>query len=122
MSTPTNEIGALYVCEVARKLGLSESTVKRMIHTGELKGARIGRRRLVVFADSLEAYTERLRRERERDAGRNVEAGSDCFSLRLMAGSDGEISIRFRDLAGLECFRDQVVRAVKEIRRKEEEE
>ena len=47
--------GRLYSCrEVAKHLDVSDDTVRRMIHCGELQAVRLGKRILRVLGHSLE--------------------------------------------------------------------
>lgn len=46
----------LPVARVARRLGVSEDTVRRRIKTGELVGVKLGYRTVRVTAPSLAAY------------------------------------------------------------------
>ena len=55
---------ALHLSEVAALLGISKSSVNRMIHSGELPSVRVGRTWRVLRRD-FEAYVERLHDEAE---------------------------------------------------------
>ena len=47
--------GRLYSCrEAAKLLDVSDDTVRRLIHSGQLQGVRIGKRILRVLGPSLE--------------------------------------------------------------------
>ena len=47
--------------EFAKRLGLSVSTVRRMIHDGDLPAYRIGRKHLRVKIEDLESYIDASR-------------------------------------------------------------
>lgn len=55
-----SRIGALRVSEVARDLLVSESMIRNLIASGELRAGAIGKRK-IVFVEDLEAYKQKLR-------------------------------------------------------------
>lgn len=56
----TEESGMITTTEAARRLGMSDQTVRRLITTGELPAYRFGRQYRVSEVD-LRAYLERTR-------------------------------------------------------------
>ncbi|MGA2615012.1 MAG: helix-turn-helix domain-containing protein [Spirochaetia bacterium] len=55
-----SRIGALRILEVAQDLLVSESMVRKLIATGELRAGSIGKRK-IIFQEDLEAFKTKLR-------------------------------------------------------------
>lgn len=60
MTTGKQNKEHLTIQEAAEFVGLSDSTIRRLIRTGELRAFRAGQRRIVIRHDDLVAWLEEV--------------------------------------------------------------
>jgi excisionase family DNA binding protein len=63
------------VSKVARWLDVTKKRVYHLIQEGKLEAVRLGPRQMRISRDSLEAYMQRLRKERQLELGLCDEQG-----------------------------------------------